>query len=321
MLDPKDLQAIARTCTSISNEVGEPSGFVPIRRLLERFDLALHIRPLLVEGMLASISRGPLANSKLAVLVDSETYEVDNKDVALEAEGRPLPTRFRSTVAHELLHSLAFRPHAFGLRLQQPIKDEKGATSLVRAIETETERLTPLLLWPEKSLDTFLSMRDRQVSAGELANLAIRFGLSRAVVINRLRLRALKEAPKTPWLQDVAIGVAEWGPKQRALFRKWPLFINFDRNIVPAFIHDISSQDRLPASSIFDNEHLALIGGDYSTMSFRIDAGLKDARAVERMPIVVSIEDGDRKQGQEFFFVVRKKWSDDKDAPATSIDG
>src|SRR5947209_2876691 len=123
MLPAKDLQSIADACVTISNELGEPSGFIPVRKLLERFDVGWDIRSLLVEGMLVSIPVKPGARAGLAVLLDSETFdEVTLKDLALEAEVRPLPARFRATVAHELLHSLAFRPTHFGVRLSENLK-------------------------------------------------------------------------------------------------------------------------------------------------------------------------------------------------------
>src|SRR5438105_4521541 len=119
-----DMQSIAGACLAISNEVGSPSGFVSVRKLLERFGVSIYIRPLLVEGMLASLPVPESCATKLTVLLDSDTFSVTNKDIAAEAEDSPLPTRFRATVAHELLHSLAFRPSHFGLRLQNPIDDD-----------------------------------------------------------------------------------------------------------------------------------------------------------------------------------------------------
>jgi len=321
MLDVEALQSIAQTCRRISNDVAETTGFVTIRRLLERFDVALHIRPLLVEGMLASVPvQGGAGQTKLAVLIDSETFQVSDKEVALEHEKAPLPTRFRNTVAHELLHSLAFRPGAFGLQLNKLIKGEKDVSLLVEAIEAETERLTPLLLWPEASLEELLSTREKPISAGELANLASRLGISRQVAITRLKLRVIRDGiVYAPWLRDVAVGIAEWGSQGRAVFRKWPLLMNFDRNVVPSFLHAVAAQDRLPASTVFDNEHFAMTGGSYSTMAFVVSAGVKDSSTNQQMSIVVSIEDSNRKPGTEFLFVVRKKLASDEFATEPQV--
>jgi hypothetical protein len=322
MLAAKDLQSIARACTAISEGVADQSGFVPVRKLLERFDVSLVIRPLLVEGMLASLPGqfGEGTRSKFAVLIDSETFQgVTDKEVAGEAAASPLPPRFRTTVAHELLHALAFRPGQFGLRLEQPVDDEKRVSEFVEAIEHETERLTPLLLWPEKALNSLIHNRKRAITPGELANLTRQLGISRQIAVTRLRLRGQKDGlAYAPWLRDVAIGIAEWGEGGRALFRKWPLFANFDRNIIPSFIHSIASQDRLPATAVFDEENFAMRGGQYTAMTLLVDAGLKDTPKVQAMSVRVAIEGGVRKPGTEFFFVVRKTRPDDK--PATDAE-
>lgn len=322
MLPGKDLRLIADTCTSISNAIAGPSGFVSIRKLLERFDVSLVIRPLLVEGMLASIpvQGRESQRSKFIVLIDSETFQVSDKEVALEDETRPLPARFRNTVAHELLHALAFRPSHFGLQLQHPVDNEERISALVKGIEQETERLTPLLIWPEDALNHMIASRRKAISTGELANLASQLGVSRQVAITRLALRKAREGILyVPWLRDVGIGIVEWSQNGRALFRKWPIFVNFDRNIAPSFIFAIAAQDRLPASSFFEDEGFAMRGGQYNSMSFLVDAGLNENRKVGTMTVVVSVEDGNRKPGTEAFFVVRKKRVDDvPSATATS---
>jgi hypothetical protein len=276
--------------------------------------------------MLASLpaQRGESSQDKMTVLIDSETFQVGEKEVALEAATSPLSPRFRTTVAHELLHSLAFRPSAFGLRLEKPIRNEDQIREVVTAIERETERLTPLLLWPERALDALLTSRSKAITPGELANISNELGISRQIAINRLRLRALREGiVYAPWLRDIAIGIAEWTDNGRAVFRKWPLFVNFDRNVVPSFVHVIASQDRTPATSVFEEDQFAMRGGQYNQMSFLVDAGLKESPRVEMMPVVVSVEDGLRRAGTEFFFVVRKKRMDDGPslAPQAEKDG
>jgi hypothetical protein len=307
-----DLQSIAKTCVDISNQVGNPSGFVSIRRLLERFNVAIYIRPLLVEGMLVSLPEPNSARTRLTVLVDSETFRVTNKEIAAEDEADPLPTRFRTTVAHELLHSLAFRPDYFGLRLKNKIHDQEAAGELVKAIEADTERLTPLLLWPEKALDHLIATRKKTITPGEVANLAAKLGISRQMVITRLRLRRSGDGiVYCPWLADVALGVGEWVAEKRAVFHKWPLFVNFDRNVVPSFLHDIAAQDRLPAAGLFEDENFLLTGGEHSMTFLTVDAGTKDNRSVERMQAMVFVENGTGKAGGEFVFMARRKQADD----------
>lgn len=317
MLAAKDLQSIARACTAVSNDVAEASGFVSVRRLLERFDVSLVLRPLLVEGMLASFAtrREESPRSKLTVLVDSETFPVTEKDIAMEASNGPLPVRFRNTVAHELLHSLAYRPGEFGLRLEQPPNNEKRVTEFVKAIEQETERLTPLLLWPEKALDQLIDTRSNPITPGDISLLAAELGISRQVAITRLRLRQHSEGiVYAKWLRDTAIGLVEWTEKGRAVFRKWPLFINFDRNIIPSFLYIVAAQDRLPTSSVFEDSHFAMQGGESTSMSALVEAGLKESPSMETMSVLVSVEGGSRKPGTEAIYVVRKRRANEMNA-------
>ena len=115
------------------------------------------------------------------------------------------------------------------------------------------------------------------------------------------------------WLADIGIGIGEWIAEKIAVFHKWPLFVNFDRNIVPNFLFDIAAQDRLPANAVFDEDaRFVLSGGDYSRIFLKADAGLKEIRSVEKMDVVVEVENGAQKPGSEFFFVVRKKRLEDK---------
>ena len=153
MLAQRELDQFAKVCTEIANDVADDSGFVSVRALLERFQAKLLIRPLLVEGMLASLdldAREQGRTSRWAVLVDSESYSVTDSEVREEHPGKPLPSRLRNTVAHELVHSLAFRPSEFGIKLAKSNESEKSK-ALVESIERQTERFSPLLLWSEES--------------------------------------------------------------------------------------------------------------------------------------------------------------------------
>src|SRR5262249_47722226 len=106
-----DLRSLAARCTELSDEIADADGFVSVRSLTSRFQAELILRPLLVEGMLASRSTPSkgVSQHQWAVLIDSETYpEVDEKVIAREGCSAPLPARMRNTIAHELAHSFAF---------------------------------------------------------------------------------------------------------------------------------------------------------------------------------------------------------------------
>ena len=118
MLSSQEVAQFTEVCTKIGDEVADEGGFVKIRDLLDRFHASVIVRPLLVEGMLASINERPgsaTQSQRWAVLVDSETYRVCDADIANESSSRPLAPRLRNTIAHELAHSLAFRPTEFGI--------------------------------------------------------------------------------------------------------------------------------------------------------------------------------------------------------------
>jgi len=93
MLSAQEIAQFTEVCTRIGDEVADESGFVRIRDLLNRFHASVIVRPLLVEGMLASIHErpgSPPQSQRWAVLIDSETYRISEADIANESSSRPL---------------------------------------------------------------------------------------------------------------------------------------------------------------------------------------------------------------------------------------
>jgi len=299
-------------CRVIGDEVADDQGFVSVRNLLARFHANLLIRPLLVEGMLASTENSSSTGSdasRWAVLLDSETYKIGELEIKEESQERPLPSRLRNTIAHELVHSLAFRPSEFGIRLRKQSDSEESQNALVREIERETERLSPLLLWSEKALAKLLSGRKRSLSVEELHEVCLSIGISRYVLISRLRL-LLSNDPNgflhRDGLKDIAIGMGAWVDGRNAALKSWPLFINFDRNIVPAFLFKLLGQDRLPAKTVFADETFAMCGGPSNVVEFVTDAGSETFQNAKKMKVDCSIEQTSKRTGSEFLYVVRK---------------
>jgi len=312
MQNATDFEKFAKVCRIIADEIVDSDGFVSIRNLLRGFHAGLHIRPLLVEGMLASVPKdGGTSNNPQAgwaVLVDSETYPLSSTDIEDERLGRPLPVRFRNTVAHELVHSLAFRTGEFGVRLQTA-NAEPTTNELVKAIEEDTETLSPLLLWPEKSMLKVLGAKQSSLSPNDLSEIVQVMGLSRAVLINRLRLIPITDQHRfrlMPALKNIGIGIAQWVDKKTAVFRNWPLFINFDRNIVPTFLLNLAQQDRIHASVITTDARFAMCGGWNAETQLETTAGVADAPSAHRIRIEIAVEPGSREAGEQFFFVVRR---------------
>ncbi|MGH8673657.1 MAG: hypothetical protein ACREVG_05050, partial [Burkholderiales bacterium] len=72
------------------------------------------------------------------------------------------------------------------MRLKKECEGNVG--ELVRDIERQTERLSPLLLCCEKALRLLLAGKKECLSVSEFANVATSLGISRPVLINRLNL-------------------------------------------------------------------------------------------------------------------------------------
>lgn len=313
MLVPTDLAGFARLCTAIGNEVAtKEDGFVAIHRLVDRLGAKLLLRPLLVEGMVASIGRvdnEPQGAHQWAVLIDSETYRITSSELQSESFGNPLHPRFRNTVAHELVHLLAFRANEFGVRSQDITMLKGRRDAIVEEIERETEKLSPLLLWPEKAVVQLIADKKDQISVSDLVETSRALGISRQVLISRLNLIPPVDPfrlRQTQGLRNVAIGVAEWIDRRVASFRKWPLFVNFDRNIVPSFLLNLREQERLSASVVVPDSAFGMCGGWHDGASFECRAGVPEAVDAHSMQVQVAMEWVERAAGNAFFFVARK---------------
>ncbi len=276
-----------------------------VRRLLDRFQAHLVIRPLLVEGMLAVRPEG----RSWAVLADSDTYAVTEADIADESESRPLPSRFRFTVAHELAHSLAFRTSEFGIRLRSPIGTEDSRAAAVEAVERVTDRLTPLLLLSEKALASFIKSVGPSIRIEDLVNFRRSVGISREAFINRLGMRVPNEQTGrggVPPLTNTAICIGEWTNSGVALLRSWPAFVSFDRNIVPAFLLKLHSEDMQPFRLAIADSTFVPCGGNRSEIETTVPAGTAMFKDAEQMRIRCYAESTDRRPGARFLLLVRK---------------
>lgn len=294
MMSSSVVRQLEEACIRIGNDVADDDGFSPIRNLLGRFQTSLISRPLLVEGMLATVEESSDAGvaSRWAVLVDDEQYKITEASLREECSRRPLPSRIRNTIAHELVHSLAFRPTAFGLRLIARANEKESAAQLVEVIERETERLSPLLLCSEKALKRLLSSSQADISVDDLVVACREYGISRYVLINRLRLLRSTDRDgllEHKRLQNVAIGLVEW-KGGIALMRSWPLFMKFERNVVPQFLLEAMEQDRTDVRALGLPETSLLCGGDQPSVTFECEGKVKFATKGQSMTVRCAVE-------------------------------
>jgi hypothetical protein len=134
-------------------------------------------------------------------------------------------------------------------------------------------------------------------------------GLSKSVLISRLNLIPSTDPlrlKQTPALRNVAVGVAEWVDKKVASLRKWPLFINFDRNIVPSFLLQAKEKERISAAAFVPDQAFGMCGGWKDVVAFECRAGVPEATEAHRMEVQLSMEWVDRSPGNTFLFVVKK---------------
>src|SRR5215510_2356128 len=74
------------------------------------------------------------------------------------------------------------------------------------------------------------------------------------------------EAPNT-------VGLGEVGDDGTFVTRSWPLFSNFDRNHLPAFLREVLRQDRLPGEAVFSDLSFVMCGGPDSDIDLTTPAG------------------------------------------------
>ena len=307
------LRQLATRCNHIAREISDADGFVSVRRLVERFGATLIIRPLLVEGMLASSEQSSESMNyenchQWCILLDRETHEVGDREITAERFGSPLSARMRNTVAHELAHSLAFRSTEFGVEFPRNFTSQKSKQAFVEKIERETEKLSPLLLLTDTLLDRLFSTEKELVSVQDLCSVIRNAGVSRYVFVNRVQLLTMvdpKRLRSRRCLSNIAIGIGQWTSESNANLKVWPLFSNFEGGKVPGFLFKLQLRISLAANSIFADPAFHLCGGDLNTTDLEVPAGTPRNPATLKLPIRFAVETVPRKNGNEFLFLVQ----------------
>jgi hypothetical protein len=311
MLAPGDVAQLVGLCKAIGNEVTDENGFVAVRKLVSRFHAKLLIQPLLVEAMVAYRDHGSdkADDERWAVLVDSEAFPVSMEDIGEERPTKPLPQRMRNTIAHELVHSLAFRTSEFGIRLKSRSEENETPQDLIDSIEDETESLSPFLLWSQSALEGTLRGRANALSLADLVDVVEKMGISRYVLINRLTYleRDAESAGLlvSRALRNLAIGLGVWR-HEGTLLKGWPIFWNFDNGIIPSFLFKLFDNNFVPANQIFQGQSLSDNSALTGARRFRVSAGTKSVPNAKKMDVEIEIEDINHREDEEFLFVIRR---------------
>lgn len=311
MLSPNELASFANACRYIADRSAEPDGFVRTQTLLNAFNAELMLRPLLVEAMVTSAKRDLEKNidHRWSVLVDSDIHKISQDDLNSESSKRPLSVRFRNTIAHELVHTIPFNLTHFGIELSRQKSSNQSLKALVEDVESDTEKLSPLLLISERSLRNSISRLDTLITVRDVIMLAAQFGVSRPVFINRLLLTRQFGDPlsilELPPLKNMAVGMGAWKSDGTAVFRKWPLFMNFDKAVTPDFLLHMKQQDYLPLNTISPSG-VSSVDEKMLGATFNAPTSMSSTKS-STMPIHLSIERKKNLRESAFIFVAKRQ--------------
>jgi len=149
-----------------------------------------------------------------------------------------------------------------------------------------------------------------RLSLEVLQNERKRLSVSRPVLVNRLKLLGC-DGDKGPEyykaLSNVAVGTGEWTVGGRSMLRSWPLFVNFDRNIVPAMFLRLAQASLAPAELFFPEGEFVLCGGTRGQTDVETDAGIPSAPNATKMRIQCEAESTSRRPGSTFLYVIRRR--------------
>ena len=307
-----ELETLTRECLNISNRASDKDHFVAIKKLVECFKARIVLRPLLVEAMLAS-NAAKQNNTDIywTVLIDSDRYpNVTQYDIDNETFSSPLPARLRNTIAHELVHTFAFKTNSdgnFDLIKSRHGKIQKN--KFVEQIESDTERLSPLLLISNKYIDSFFNPSKKEIFIDDLKQITKNTGVSRYVLINKMR-QLIASGDELIFsrnaLRNIAIGIGVWVNSKEAKLKTWPLYINFDNNRPPNFLLN-HYKDEIVIPDTAKKSSFILYGGSDISHTFTEYAGTKLRPNLRQLDINFSIEKNEQKKGAEFFFIFKSE--------------
>jgi hypothetical protein len=292
------------------NEEALPNGFVPVRKLAQRLNAEVVFRPLLVEAMIAANQAPAVGEYDWKVLLDIDRFESDSRIFENENDKSHMSFRSRNTIAHELLHTFAFKKEA-GKFLPRLFEWEKqGGAKTVNFLEKEAEKLSSMLLIPQDSLLKFLAPERNQIEIDHLVPEYQKYGVSRQIFINRLRHLATEDNERVlnrPCLKNILVGMGEWTSPTSYSLKTWPVFLNFKNNFRPAFLLEAQSNrsDSIIVSASLESSFY-LCGGQHGEVTFEGYMGTEKFPETARCEFRLSVEKVERRQYKKFLFMIHQ---------------
>ena len=301
---PSRVQSLRDACLNIANKTSGPDGFVQMLALADAIGVRIEARPLLVEATLASSTQGANDEPSWTVLIDSDRFAATSEMINQESRNAPLPARLRTTIAHELLHSMSFRKGTNGFELDIPRRKGESKPDHLLRVERETEKLSPLLLIPDQAIRKLAAKAT--LTLADFLELRKRCAVSREVLINRFSLLERDDSIlHRTGLENIAIGMLARQDDKTFHLTPWPLFSNFEKNRLPWFISALAKRQPIEASRVVRDPGFVLNGGDELEIEL---SGHHDREVLDYMKMQVrfSIETVNPSKVRSCLFFVRK---------------
>lgn len=302
------IENLFRDCINLANNVASPTGFVPVIKLVERLNAEVTFRSLLVEAMLTVNSSPSEGSADWKILLDIDRFKRDSEIYPVESDDCKMSNRCRNTIAHELLHTFAFKKenNKFVPRLYE--WQHQSGTKMVNYLEKEAENLSSVLLIPNESLLRFFESSHEKLDFNRFVDRYRGYGVSREIFINRLKFlrnHAFHHVLNCDCLKNVVIGMGQWSTTGEPEFKTWPIFSNFEKRFQPQFLLESKRKKkdsiRIPASATDFNQKIR----DNQSASFEGFIGTEKFPETTCCKFTVEIEDTEKKPLNKFLFLMK----------------
>lgn len=298
-MSDKALRQLLEVAAGLSERAADETGFVALTALAREVQADLKFRPLLVEGVAAQPKS---RDGRWLIMIDNETHRVTDDMLAQESAARPLGSRVRNTVAHELAHALGPRYEEAAGHSDRP-RDE-----IVAVLEKETEQLSPALLIPRRAIEALLKARREPLAIEELVAAKTRWAVSAKVFVKRLDL-ILQETDSplrhNTRLENVIIGAGEWLGVDRV--ELLPMPFKGQLGLIPEFAALLRGRRKIAVAEYFPSPDFYLNGGADASTVAQVWLGTSGSPQSERANIEIVVEAGPRRAGESFLWLAREK--------------